>query len=54
MFYLQYNYVRCAIVGPIEFVEADLSSLPAIGSTPDLEKKEIPVLDKPKKEGGGK
>ena len=40
-------------VGPIEFVEADLSSLPTLGSTPDLEKKDIPVLDKPKKEGGG-
>ncbi|KAK2178953.1 hypothetical protein NP493_522g02037 [Ridgeia piscesae] len=39
--------------GPIEFVEADLSTLPPLSGTPDLEKKEIPILEKPKKEGTG-
>ena len=43
--------VICA--GPIEFVEADLSTLPPLSGTPDLEKKEIPILEKPKKEGTG-
>ncbi|ELU05217.1 hypothetical protein CAPTEDRAFT_227171 [Capitella teleta] len=41
--------------GPIEFIEADLSSLsiaPSSG-TPDTDKKDFPVIDKPKKGGGG-
>ena len=39
--------------GPIEFIEADLSTLPPLSATPDPEKGEIPMLEKPKKEGTG-
>lgn len=44
--------------GPIEFEEADLSALPPQTATPDNERKDFPatlfpVLEKPKKEGGG-
>lgn len=39
--------------GPIEFIEADLSALPPPASTPDIDKKDFPVIEKPKKEGGG-
>ena len=40
--------------GPIKFEEADLSVLPPPSNTPDAEKKDIPTLEKPKKEITGK
>jgi len=42
------------LVGPIEFEEADLSTLPQVASTPDAERKDFVGQDKNKKEGGGK
>ena len=40
------------ISGPIEFIEADLSALPPVVGTPDSDKRDFPILEKPKKEGG--
>ena len=47
------------LAGPVEFEEADLTKMPPSMSTPDVEKKEFPItlfpmLEKPKKEGGGR
>jgi hypothetical protein len=41
----------CFCVGPIEFIEADLSTLPPAIGTPDSDKRDFPVLERPKKEG---
>ena len=40
-------------LGPIEFIEPDFSALPPPAGTPDMDKKDFPVIEKPKKEGGG-
>lgn len=46
--------VLCSVPGPIEFIEADLSSLPSLpATTPDSEKRDFPAIDKPKNEKVG-
>lgn len=57
LFALCYIYIlhsRPHFVGPIEFEDADLSTLPQQASTPDAEKKDFVGQDRSKKEGGGK
>ena len=49
------NYIGiviCHYLGPIEFEEADLTSLPTLPATPDMDKKDLSVSDRAKKEGG--
>jgi len=41
------------LLGPIEFVEADLSSLPS-GSVVDMERRDTSVVERPRKEIAGK